>query len=348
MACDLPYNVLKCGNITPEEDEEYNDLKQLMTTSPDLFKLKIQSISRTAKGYNNVIDYIQRDPFYHNSLLKRAITFKMYDIIQWFCDEDLLHVAARLYSTKFLSLAIPNQVILRSLLNYGFSTFLKPIDFSMFSFRQVSPLIHSIAYLDYDFVKFMTSYHCIMPNIQIILTNNSIHNIYRKSILPMENIILFINKRFKKLYKVTMFENHKRQKFFAHLPYIAHVDGIPRVRNKISFKHELFQQLIQIIHLLYSKGSSISFSHITDGDNGIPLYMISSNAVYKSYSIKKSVTNLNFLHKTFTFTSSPRSLQRECSNTIKTYILLRSGICNFKGKVESLPLTSCTKELITL
>jgi uncharacterized membrane protein YcgQ (UPF0703/DUF1980 family) len=82
MAYQLPCNVLKCGYVSPKEDKEYLSLKKMMTESPSQFKAKINNISHTDEGYCNVLDYVQRDPDEHESLLKLAILFKIFSIIQ--------------------------------------------------------------------------------------------------------------------------------------------------------------------------------------------------------------------------------------------------------------------------
>jgi hypothetical protein len=55
---------------------------------------------------------------------------------------------------------------------------------------------------------------------------------------------------------------------------------------------------------------------------------------------------LKFIKNIFPFAFSPRSLQTECSNAVKTYILIRSGVRNLRGKVNSLPITQIMKDFI--
>jgi hypothetical protein len=350
MSYHLPCNVLKCGDITPKEDKEYDTLKKMMTQSPDQFKNKISVIAQSQTGYYNVVHYIQKNPTYHDCLLKIAILFKMYDIVAWFCDKKLLSKAARLYSVQFLSMAMPDRQILTKLLNYGFTTFLKPLDFSKFTVRHVSPLLHSLAYINYDFVHFITQYPCVMPNIHIILADTNAHDIYTKSMFPIENIVLFINKDKKKLLKATMYENKKRQEFFGSLPYIVHNNGVAKIRHQISFNHTLFKKLLKILHLLISKGSSVGFCKITDIPTQDRVHILNHyllpNVVYKTLATRNNSGDLQFLEKTFPFAFSPRSLQHECSNAIKTFIMTRSGVCDFPAKVKTLPLTQIMKDFI--
>jgi hypothetical protein len=344
MSFQLPSNVLKCGDITPEGDIEYQDLKTLMLESRTEFKNKILNNIQTPHGYYRISNYIQKNPSYFESLLKIAIVFKIYSIIQWFCNRNLLNKAVRLYSSQFMSLAIPDKRIVLILLNYGFTNFLKPLDFSFLSIPQVSPLLHAVSYLNYDLIENMLKYHCIMPNIQIILTTNSVQDLYIKSMLPLQNIVLLINKTIRKLYKITLYENNKRRGFNVTLPYIVFEEGVGKIRHKVSFSSDVFQTLFQILQLLFIKGSPVALSKLSECPIS-PETLIKS-VVHKSSMIKTSFNNLHFLHNTFPFISSPRTLQRECSNTVKTQILLRSGIRNFQQNVNSLPLTLPVKDYL--
>jgi hypothetical protein len=340
----LPCNVLKCGDITPQEDIEYEELKSLMLESRAQFKIKILSKIQSLHGYYKITNYIQKNPSYFESLLKVAIIFKIYSIIQWFCSQNLLHKAVRLYSSQFMCLAIPDKRIVLMLLHYGFANFLKPTDFSFLSIRQISPLLHAISYLNYDLIENMMKYHSIMPNIQIILTTNSAHDLYIKSMLPLQNIVLFINKKKRKLYKGTLYENGRRRHFSVPFPYIVFVQGVGKIRQTISFNSDIFQTLFQILQLLFYKGSPVALSKISE-HSILPETLIKT-VVHKSSMIKNSFNDLQFLHNTFPFISTPRTLQRECSNTIKTRILLISGIRNFQQNVNSLPLTFPMKEYL--
>jgi hypothetical protein len=244
-----------------------------------------------------------------------------------------------------MSLAIPDKSIVLILLNYGFTNFLKPVDFSFLSIPQVSPLLHAISFLNYDLIENMMRYHAIMPNIQIILTTNSVEDLYTKSMLPLQNIVLFINKNKRKLYKITLFENNRRRSFnVTTLPYIIFEEGVGKICHKVSLSSDVFQTLFQILHLLFIKGSPVALSKLSECS--ISPGTLIKTVVHKSSMIRNSFNNLQFLHNTFPFISTPRTLQQECSNAIKTHILLRTGIRNFRQNVNSLPLTVPMKEYL--
>lgn len=346
MSSQLPCNVLKCGKVFPKDGDDFITLKNLMIESPENFKTKVGQLSRTKRGYSKITNHIQRNPDFHESLLKIAIILQIYDIIQWFCDQNLLIKACKHYSIQFMTLAVPDQKIVSIFLKYGFCTFLKPLDYSQCLYnRFVSPLLQSISYLNYDLTELMTKYPCVMPNIQVVLmTDDNIDLLFTKVMEPMENISLFINKNTRKLYRAIMYENNRKREFFVNFPYVYEGYEFAQVRRKLRISSPLFQTLLSILYLLFSKGSSIAFSSISDDfiSSNTMLY----NVVYKSSSIENSEDDLQFIHNIFPFTSSPRSLQRECYNAIKLHLLLWSGLRQFSQRVDSLPIPLAIKDYL--
>jgi hypothetical protein len=255
-----------------------------------------------------------------------------------------LDKAALLYSTQFLTLAIPDHIILIKLLHYGFSSFIKPSEYSIFNqFRMVSALIHSISYLNYRLVELITKYPCFMPNVHIIL-GDCADLIYSKPISKLGNIILFVNNKANKLYSAILFENGRRKKFLRTLPYVTQIQGISVIHKEISMTHYLSQKLLSIIKLLFSKGSSISISKLSD--TSLPTSSFLLNVVNKSECIMNSPEDNRYICDLLPIVSSPRSLQIECINRIKTCILMNKGPRHFRTNLYDLPLPVCVKQHI--